>query len=305
MTNNLYPNLLLCSPAPLRLAQGKPFIFSLSTLHFLLPPLWYEFAMTFSLKSRWQAGEVLGCAWLGINHSFVVELFARQDFDCIALDMQHNMNESADLVGLLQAIELSNKPTLIRAASHDSAVLMKALDAGVHGVIVPLINTAEDAAKVVSACLYPPKGTRSYGPFRASYVFPDYVAKANDEIAIFAMIETTEGLKNLESICKTPGLTGIFIGPADLSYALGLAPKADNEDPKHLETVAHIVATCKKYHLVAGIYSDDPSYAKRAAAQGIQLIVIASDARLISNTAALKVAAFKNRENPASSKTGY
>jgi 4-hydroxy-2-oxoheptanedioate aldolase len=261
--------------------------------------------MEFSLKSRWAAGEVLGCAWLGINHSFVVELFARQDFDCITLDMQHNMNESADLVGLLQAIELSNKPTLIRAASHDSAVLMKALDAGVHGVIVPLINTATEAAKVVSACLYPPLGTRSYGPFRASFVFPNYVDQANDNIEIFAMIETAEGLKNLDSICQTPGLTGIFIGPADLSYALGLAPRADNDDPKHLETVAHIVATCKKHNLVVGIYSDDPAYARRAAAQGIQLIVIASDARLISNAAAQKIAAFKHSELAAPVKTGY
>ncbi len=260
--------------------------------------------MTFSLKSRWQAGKVTTCAWLGINHTFVAELFARQDFDCIALDMQHNMNEPKDIVGMLQAIELSQKPTLIRAASQDGAVLMKALDAGIHGVIVPLINTTEEAAKVVSACLYPPHGTRSFGPFRASMVIENYVAQANKEVAIFAMIETAEGLKNLESICQTPGLTGIFIGPADLSFALGLAPKADNEDPKHIETVKHIIATCKKHNLVVGIYSDNPSYAQMAAQWGIQLIVVASDARLITSAAAQKIAAFKNRAS-AETKAGY
>ncbi len=264
----------------------------------------YSYPMTFSLKSRWQANEVLGCAWLGINHTYVAELFARQDFDCIALDMQHNMNEPSDLVGLLQAIELSKKPTLIRAASHDGAVLMKALDAGIHGVIVPLINNAEDAAKVVSACLYPPQGSRSFGPFRASMVIENYVAQANDQVAIFAMIETAEGLKNLESICQTPGLTGIFIGPADLSFALGLAPKADNEDSLHIETVKHIIATCKRHGLVVGIYSDDPSYAQKAAQWGIQLIVVASDARLITSAAAQKIASFKNKESKET-KAGY
>jgi 4-hydroxy-2-oxoheptanedioate aldolase len=251
--------------------------------------------MIFSLKSRWKSGEVTTCAWLGINHSYVAELFARQDFDCIALDLQHNPNEPKDILSMIQAIELAQKPTLIRAASQDGAVLMKALDTGIHGVIVPLINTAQEAAKVISACLYPPQGSRSFGPFRASMVIENYVAQANDQVAIFAMIETAEGLKNLESICQTPGLTGIFIGPADLSFALGLAPKADNEDPLHIETVKHIIATCKKHDLVVGIYSDNPSYAQQAAQWGIQLIVVASDARLISSAATQKIAAFKNK----------
>jgi 4-hydroxy-2-oxoheptanedioate aldolase len=260
--------------------------------------------MTFSLKSRWKAGQVTTCAWLGINHSYVAELFARQGFDCIALDLQHNPNEPKDILSMIQAIELAQKPTLIRAASQDGAVLMKALDAGIHGVIVPLINTADEAKKVVSACMYPPQGTRSFGPFRASMVIDNYVEQANSEVAIFAMIETAEGLQNLESICQTPGLTGIFIGPADLSFALGLAPKADNEDPKHIETVKHIIATCKKYSLVVGIYSDNPDYARRAAQWGIQLIVVASDARLITTAAAQKIAAFKNNQN-VEKKAGY
>jgi 4-hydroxy-2-oxoheptanedioate aldolase len=260
--------------------------------------------MTFSLKSLWKAGKVTTCAWLGINHSYVAELFARQDFDCIALDLQHNPNEPKDILSMIQAIELAQKPTFIRAASQDGAVLMKALDAGIHGVIVPLINTAEEAKRVVSACLYPPQGGRSFGPFRASMVIENYVEQANNEIAIFAMIETAEGLQNLESICQTPGLTGIFIGPADLSFALGLAPKADSEDPKHIETVKHIIATCKKYNLVVGIYSDNPSYAQRAAQWGIQLIVVASDARLITSAAAQKIAAFKNNQSKEK-KAGY
>jgi 4-hydroxy-2-oxoheptanedioate aldolase len=135
-------------------------------------------------------------------------------------------------------------------------------------------------------------------------VIENYVTQANDEVAIFAMIETSEGLKNLESICQTPGLTGIFIGPADLSLALGLAPKADNEDPLHVETVKHIIAICKKHNLVVGIYSDNPTYAQKAADWGIQLIVVASDGRLITSAAAQKIAAFKNK-TPTETKAGY
>jgi 4-hydroxy-2-oxoheptanedioate aldolase len=99
---------------------------------------------------------------------------------------------------------------------------MKALDLGAMCIIVPLVNTAEEAAKAVAACRYPPVGMRSNGPVRAvHYGGADYVANANDEIVVMAMIETKEGIANLDAICATPGLDAVYIGPADLSFALG------------------------------------------------------------------------------------
>src|SRR5207247_943507 len=121
---------------------------------------------------------------------------------------------------------------VVRVPCNDPATIMKALDLGAYGIIVPLINTADDAAKAVAACRYPPVGMRSSGPVRAvHYGGSDYLAKANDEIVVMAMIETKEGLANLDAICATKGLDAVYIGPADLSFALGLPPGPDKTDP--------------------------------------------------------------------------
>jgi 4-hydroxy-2-oxoheptanedioate aldolase len=245
-----------------------------------------------NLKQRLHAGDTLTVAWLSINHPFVAEVIIRQDFDVAVIDMQHGLQNLPDIAPMLQAVQ-PHAVGMVRVPWNDAATLMKALDMGAEGVIVPLVNTTAEAKAVVSACLYPPLGIRSYGPTRAAHVFPDYVQKANDSVVIFAMIETAEGLANLESICQTPGLTGIFIGPADLSYALELEPKADNPDPKHVATVQHIVAMCKQYNLVVGIHGDDPQYLRQAVQWGIQLVVVATDARLLSQGAKQKLAIFK------------
>ncbi len=248
-----------------------------------------------NLKQRLRAGETLTAAWLSINHSFVAELIVRQGVAVGVVDMQHGLQNLSDVAPMLQAVQ-PHALGMVRVPWTDAATLMKALDMGAEGVIVPLINTAEEAKTAVSACLYPPSGIRSYGPTRAAHVFPDYATKANDNVVIFAMIETAEGLANLESICQTPGLTGIFIGPADLSYALGLEPQADNPDPKHIATVKHIIEVCKQHNLVVGIYGDDVTYLKQAAAWGIQLVVVVSDSRLLSSGAKQKVLSFQNKD---------
>src|SRR6266851_3964606 len=133
------------------------------------------------------------------------------------------------------AIPQTDTVPVVRVPWNDPATIMKALDLGAYGIIVPLINTAEDAAKAVAACRYPPVGMRSSGPVRAvHYGGSDYIAKANDEIVVMAMIETKEGLANLDAICATPGLDAVYIGPSDLSFALGMAPRGDNPDPVHI-----------------------------------------------------------------------
>lgn len=248
-----------------------------------------------NLKTRLLSGDTLTTAWLSINHSFVAELVVRQGFDVAVIDMQHGLQNLSDVAGMVQAVQ-PHAMAMVRVPWNDAATLMKVLDMGAEGVIVPLVNTAADAQMIVAACLYPPKGIRSFGPTRAAHVFSDYAKKANDNVVIFAMIETAEGLVNLESICKTPGLTGIFIGPADLSYALGLEPQADNPHPKHVETVKRIIQVCKENNLVVGIYGSDPVYLKQAVTWGIQLVVVAADATLLSQSAKQKLLAFQNKD---------
>jgi 4-hydroxy-2-oxoheptanedioate aldolase len=246
-----------------------------------------------SLQEVWSRGGSARVAWLGLNHPFVVELMARQGFDVLCFDMQHGLVTEGDLLPMLQAATQTATPVLVRVPGLDEAGLMKMLDLGAAGVIVPLINTAQDAMDAVAACRYPPEGRRSFGPLRATLVHgQEYHLHANKHVLVFAMIETAEGLANLEAICVTPGLSGVFIGPVDLSYAIGLPPQLDNDHPDHRATVAHILATCKRHHLRTGIYSDDPAYARAYADAGVDLIVLATDTRCLSREAARKLRVF-------------
>ena len=157
-----------------------------------------------------------------------------------------------DVWPMLQAISQTDTVPVVRVPWNDPATIMKALDLGAYGIIVPLVNTAADAAKAVAACRYPPVGMRSSGPVRAlHYGGADYVAHANDEIVIMAMIETKEGLANLDAICATPGLDAVYIGPSDLSFALGMVPRGDNPDPVHLATCDKIREAAHKHGIKA------------------------------------------------------
>ncbi|HWN55006.1 MAG TPA: aldolase/citrate lyase family protein, partial [Methylomirabilota bacterium] len=172
----------------------------------------------------WRDKKCVTMGWLSVSHGFTAEVMARQGFDVLCVDMQHGTTDMSDVWPMLQAISQTDTVPVVRVPWNEPATIMKALDLGAYGIIVPLINSAEDAAKAVAACRYPPVGMRSSGPVRAvHYGGADYLAKANDEIVVMAMIETKEGLDNLDAICATPGLDAVYIGPSDLSFALGMA----------------------------------------------------------------------------------
>src|SRR5262245_3032206 len=192
------------------------------------------------IKQMWRDGQCATLGWLSVSHGFTAEVMARQGFDALCVDLQHGTAEMRDVGPLLQAISQTDTVPVVRVAWNEPAAIMKALDLGAYGIIVPLVNTAAEAAMAVAACRYPPVGMRSNGPVRAlHYGGADYVANGNDEIVIMAMIETKEGLANLDAICAPPGLDAVYIGPADLPLARGLAPGGDNPDPLH-------IATCDK-----------------------------------------------------------
>jgi 4-hydroxy-2-oxoheptanedioate aldolase len=240
-----------------------------------------------------EAGKpVLNC-WLSTPSPLVAEVMARQGFHSLCLDMQHGLIDYSDCVPMLQAIGQTDAVPLVRVPSHDPAMMMKVLDAGARGVIVPLVNTAEEAARAVAACRYPPVGTRSFGPTRAAMVAgPEYHLRANGEILVFAMIETRAGLDNLEEIGRTPGLDGIYIGPSDLSYALGLPPRLDNDHPDHLAAVARIVEECRRCGIIVGIHTATPEFARDAVARGANLVTIATDLNCLRAEAARRIAYF-------------
>jgi len=247
-----------------------------------------------SLKAIWARGEAVVNGWLSIPSSFSAEVMAHQGFDSLTVDMQHGVIDYQAAVTMLQAISTTTTMPLARVPWNDPAHLMKVLDAGVYGVICPMISTREQAEALVQACKYPPRGFRSWGPVRASlYAGADYGDHANAEVVVMPMIETAEALKNLDDILSVPGVDAIYVGPSDLSLALGYKPRLDQTDAGVVEAQKKIVATCQKHGVVAGIHNNSAAYALRMIEQGYRFVTVASDSRVMAVKAAEEVAAVR------------
>jgi 4-hydroxy-2-oxoheptanedioate aldolase len=248
-----------------------------------------------TLKTIWARGEAVVNGWLSIPSSFSAEVMAHQGFDSLTVDMQHGVIDYQAAVTMLQAISTTSTIPLARVPWNDPAHLMKVLDAGVYGVICPMISTREQAEALVQACKYPPRGFRSWGPVRASiYAGADYGDHANAEVVVMPMIETADALKNLDEILSVPGVDAIYVGPSDLSLALGYKPRLDQTDAGVVEAQKKIVAACKKHGVVAGIHNNTAAYALQMIEQGYQFVTIASDSRLLAVRAAEEVAVVRN-----------
>ena len=246
------------------------------------------------LRTLWKSGGAAVNGWLTLPSSFSAETMAHQGWHTLTIDMQHGMIDDAALVPMLQAISTTDTVPIVRVPWLEPGILMRALDAGAYGVICPMVNTREDAQKLVAYTHYPPRGTRSFGPLRAVlYAGFDYVQHANDTIVTFAMIETAEALDNLDGILSVEGLDAIYIGPSDLSLALGCTPTFDDLEPKAFEAVEHILARAKAHGVVAGIHNGTPEAALKRIAKGFQFVTISSDARLMADGAQQVISAMR------------
>lgn len=249
------------------------------------------------LRTLWKEGRVAVNAWSALPDPFAAELLAGVGFDSVCVDLQHGLADLGRLPDLLRAIQGAGAVPLARAPWNEPASLMRILDAGALGVIVPMIRGADDARRAVAACRYPPAGIRSYGPVRAVPVHGrDYVLRAADEVLVFAMIETKEALDELDAICAVEGLSGVYIGPADLSFALGLEPRMDHDHPDHVAAVASILEACRRHGKVAGLHTADPTFARRAAQQGFQLLTVATDHSCLVAAASERLTAFRRSD---------
>jgi len=246
------------------------------------------------LRAVWREGGAAANAWLALDDPFAAELVAGCGFDSVCIDLQHGLADPGRLSDFLRAIELAGAVALVRAPWNDAASLMRILDAGALGVIVPMIGSAEDARAAVAACRYPPAGIRSHGPTRAVRAHgADYPSRAAEEVLVFAMIETRGALDELEAILAVDGLTGAYIGPADLSHALGLEPRMDNDHPDHVAAVARILEACRRHGKVAGLHTADPAFARAAAERGFQLLTVATDHACLVAEATRRLQAFR------------
>ena len=185
----------------------------------------------------------------------------------------------------------------------DPGIIMKMLDAGAYGIICPMVNTRADAERFVSAMRYPPQGSRSFGPIRALlHAGADYPQHANATVIAFAMVETRQALDNLDEILSVEGLDAIYIGPADLSLALGCTPRFDQEEQPVVEAIDLILAKAREHGVVPCIHNGTPEYARKMVEKGFRFVTVASDARLMAAGAQQVVA--RMREEPAQPLTG-
>jgi 4-hydroxy-2-oxoheptanedioate aldolase len=258
------------------------------------------------LRTIWKAGQAAVNGWLAVPSSFSAEVMAHQGWDTLTIDLQHGVVDYQGMVGMLQAISTTATVPVVRVPWLEPGILMKTLDAGAYAVICPMVNTADDARKLIAWTNYAPRGTRSFGPVRATlYGGADYATAANDTIVRFAMIETAQALDNLDAILSVEGLDAIYIGPSDLSLALGCTPTFDDVDPKAAQAIDHILARAQAHGVVAGIHNGSPEAALKRIAKGFQFVTVSSDARLMAAGAQQVMAKMNACAAPAATGSTY
>lgn len=262
-----------------------------------------------AIKAKMLRGEATTNGWCALGSPYSAELLGHAGFDSVTVDLQHGMFDFTQALTMLQALSSTPAVPIVRVPWNDTAVIMHLLDAGAYGVICPMINNRQEAEKLVAACRYAPVGMRSYGPARGLlFGGPDYFDHANDEIVVFAMIETLEGINNLDEILATPGLDGVYVGPNDLALVLGAKPGTDLTDERCIGAIAHILARAKVHGKFAGIFCASGVVGAVRRKQGFDMVTLTHEGSYITQAARAAIAAASSEPDPAAMpkpSTGY
>jgi 2-keto-3-deoxy-L-rhamnonate aldolase RhmA len=239
---------------------------------------------------------VLG-SWCQIGHPANAEILAKSGFEWMALDCEHGETEDADIGNFCRAVNPYGCIPMVRVKENAIIPIRRALDLGAMGVIVPLVNNAEDAAKAVAAAKYPTEGIRGFAFHRGNnwgVDFDEYVAKANDQIAVIVMIESREAVDNIDEILSVDGVDGVFIGPYDMSGSYGIIGQTQNTIIK--DACLKVAAACKKHGKVAGQHIVIPTSENvdSAIQQGFSLLALGMDTVFLANGAKQALEMVKN-----------
>jgi 4-hydroxy-2-oxoheptanedioate aldolase len=239
------------------------------------------------LRTKLSQGKPTFGAWVGLGHTHSAELMGKAGYDWVIVDTQHSSVGRDALFPVLQT--LGGTPALVRVTWTDQAQIMRALDFGAAGVVVPMVSTPEQARLAAEACRYPPKGNRSFGPVRTYYAADG----AAQEPLCFVMAETAEALENIEAIASTPGVDGIFVGAHDLAISLGAGVLP--EMPKVvLDAMDRIVAVCGKHDVIPGCAAVSLANAKQLAERGVRFLAAGADLAFIMRGSAQDLAEIKS-----------
>lgn len=216
--------------------------------------------------------------WVLLDSPVGTERLARLGWDYIALDMQHGLMGYSGMVNTMIAAAAHDVATLVRVAENGATAIGRALDAGACGVIVPLVDSAEEASEAVRYAKYPPRGIRSYGPMRSALRIGPSPEVSDAQTLVFAMIETPAGLEQVEQIVQTPGLDGVYIGPSDLRLAIGGADPADASVQAEFDTaLRRIRSAAESAGIICAIHNPSGEAAAQRLSQGFTMTTVAAD----------------------------
>jgi 4-hydroxy-2-oxoheptanedioate aldolase len=250
-------------------------------------------------KAKWRRGEVTYGAWLTIPSAITAETVAHAGFDWACIDMQHGIIDFADAATILLAIGTTDTTPIVRVPWNEPGVVGRMLDAGAMGIIIPMVNSVDEARAAVAACRYAPAGSRSYGPTRAPlYAGADYFEHANEEVACIPMIETRTALDRLDDILAVPGIDAVYVGPADMSLTLGQQPRMGNGGAFEAARLK-IAAACAGRGITAGTHSN-AALAPSHAAAGYRMITVSHDIVAMAAGMAADLASLGGASSPES-----
>jgi 4-hydroxy-2-oxoheptanedioate aldolase len=242
-----------------------------------------------TVRERLQQSEPFYFGWTSLPGVLHAEAMSRLPFEGVCLDAQHGLIGFSGMAAMIPAINRLGKVSIIRLLWNEPGLVGQALDAGTSVIIAPMINSAEDARRLVKYAKYPPMGGRSWGSYAMSqhegYTKERFLAEGNQLSVVFAMVETEEALNNLDAICAVDGIDGIFVGPSDLTISLSKGKSVDYSFDKTQAALATIAKTCARHKRIAGVFGGVPDHVKRCVDLGYRFISSASDTVMIEQGA--------------------
>jgi 4-hydroxy-2-oxoheptanedioate aldolase len=256
-----------------------------------------------TLQELWADGGITFGGWMAIASSVAAEAAARQGFEYVCCDLQHGVVDYQQSISMMQGTLVGGSIPICRVPWNEPGIIGKMLDGGATAIIAPMINTRAEAESLVRSCRYAPAGSRSFGPVVASLRDKAYFDSSKN-VTVIPMIETVEAIGNLDDILSTPGITAIYVGPADLSVTLGLPPGNNDDRSEFTDALRTIVAGCRKHGVVPGIHSTGALAARRVE-MGFQMITVAGDLLAMRTKMGEELALARGTAQPVASKSVY
>jgi len=230
------------------------------------------------VKELWREGKAAVGTWMVLGSPITAEILARMGFDWVVIDTEHGAIDIGTMQSIIQTVNATDAVPMVRVPWNDPALIKRALDAGAWGLVIPMVNSREEAMRAVQATRYPPQGIRSYGGPRARlYGGVDYFEHANEEIALIVQIEHIEAVNHVDEILSVEGVDAYFIGPSDLAISMGIKPGLDQTNPDHVAAITKVIEAGKKHGVPGGLHVGSAEAVNERIAQGCQFIALSSD----------------------------